>query len=65
MKIKMITTLSHHLRSMVFVDSCDFVEDQVTFHDQFLQKSRKMHLLFLAAACACWPASTVISCGSH
>ncbi len=37
-----------------FVDICDF-EDQITFHDQFEQKTRKLkivHLLYVATILA-------------
>lgn len=41
----------YQLRNIVFVDICDIGEDQITFHEKFKQKTKKLkmvHLLFLA-----------------
>ncbi len=36
----------YQLRNIVFVDICDFGEDQITFHDQFKQKTVNSLLTF-------------------
>ncbi len=41
----------YQLRNIVFVYICDFGENQIKYHDQFMQKTRKwiiVHLFFLA-----------------
>lgn len=40
----------YQLRNIAFGDICEFYEDQISFHDQLVQKIKKLqqvHLLFL------------------
>ena len=43
--------LCYYFRHIIFVNTLDFDEDQITFYDKFIQKTmkfQKVHMLFLA-----------------
>ena len=46
--------LCYYFRHLIFVNTLDLNEDQITFYDKCIQKTikfQKLHVLFLATVC--------------